>query len=249
MRDAAASSFGLSFVLLLFRMIVVIVKTIIFELQRPESACQKISNDVLQHSLQPKIWKVQFSHFQKSYITCKHTADFYFTDEKCRHLVIFLMLVLLVIKAEGQALLVHCRHIYAERSGPAGLGQGLRNIFYPQLWGPGTRKQAWNHAQERGSGLQLEKHIQLGSDWIKEGCKHGTVFRVQHPRIWGTGRMRVRGWNIESDEQASKSWLHHSLTTLEQVLTNCCVVWNKLLNFSEPVSSFAKRRLKKKNLS
>ena len=116
------------FVPLLFTRRVMILK-IIIELQRPESANQKISNDVLQHSLQPKIWKVQFSHFQKSYITCKHSADFYFTNEKCRHLVIFLKLVLLVIKTGWQTLLVHCRYIYPKRSGPAGLGQGLRNIF------------------------------------------------------------------------------------------------------------------------
>lgn len=96
------------FVLLLFILIVMIVKTIISEVQRPRSAYHKISNDVLQHSLQPRIWKVQFSHFPKSYITCKHTADFYFADEKCRHLVISLMPAPLVTEAGGQTLLVHC---------------------------------------------------------------------------------------------------------------------------------------------
>lgn len=109
---------------------VMMVKTIISELQGPESTYQKISNEVLQHSLQPRIWKVQFSHFQKSYITCKHNVDFYFTNEKCSHLVIFLMLVLLVIKAGWQTLPVHCIYIYPKKSGPTWLGQGLRsNVF------------------------------------------------------------------------------------------------------------------------
>lgn len=128
-RDRATSNFGPS-VRLLFTWRVMTVKTITFELQRSESTYQKISNDVLQHSLQPRIWKVQFSHFQKSYITCKHNVDFYFIEEKCRHLVNFLMLVLLVIKAGWQTLLVHCRYIYPEKSGPTWLGQGLRSTVF-----------------------------------------------------------------------------------------------------------------------
>lgn len=43
------------FVFLLFTWRAMTLKSIIFELQRPESANQKISNDVLQHSLQAKI--------------------------------------------------------------------------------------------------------------------------------------------------------------------------------------------------
>lgn len=53
-RDRATANFGPS-VHLLFTWRVMTVKTITFELQRSESTYQKISNDVLQHSLQPRI--------------------------------------------------------------------------------------------------------------------------------------------------------------------------------------------------